>query len=115
MQAIYGYDVRTEVVGSKGSVLIGSVEQNSVTFLTSAGGSRTLADHFLSRFEDAYVIEMQDFLQRMLHDRAPRISGEDGLRALEIAVAAQNSYLQSKPSAVSQVKETIVHGGGREK
>jgi scyllo-inositol 2-dehydrogenase (NAD+) len=115
VQSIYGYDVRTEVVGSKGSILIGSVEQNSVTFLTSAGGNRTLADHFLSRFEDAYVIEMQDFVQSMLRDRAPRISGEDGLRAVEIAVAAQNSYLQSKPCAVGQVKETIVPGGGRKK
>jgi scyllo-inositol 2-dehydrogenase (NAD+) len=111
VQAIYGYDVRTEVVGSKGSILIGSIQQNSVTFLSSAGGNRALADHFLSRFEDAYVIEMQDFVQSMQHGRAPRISGEDGLQALEIAVAAQNSYLQSKPCSVSHAEKPTVSSG----
>jgi hypothetical protein len=38
----------------------------------------------------------------VLNDRAPRVSGEDGLRALEIAVAAERSYLQSKPCAVAR-------------
>jgi inositol 2-dehydrogenase len=100
VQSTYGYDVRTEIAGSKGSILIGSLQQTSVTFLTSEGGTQTLADHFLTRFEDAYVAEVQDFVQSMLHDRAPRISGEDGLRALEIAVAAEKSHLQSKACSV---------------
>jgi hypothetical protein len=39
-----------------------------------------------------------------LDDRPPRVSGEDGLRALEIAVAAESSHLQSKPCSVAQVK-----------
>jgi hypothetical protein len=36
----------------------------------------------------------------MLSDRAPRVTGEDGLKALAIAVAAENSHLQSRPVAV---------------
>ena len=31
VQCLYGYDIRTEVVGSKGSILIGSIRQNSAT------------------------------------------------------------------------------------
>ncbi len=34
-QAIYGYDVRTEIIGSKGSIFIGSLQQTPATFLTS--------------------------------------------------------------------------------
>ena len=94
VQAVYGYDVRTEVVGSKGSILVGSLQQTPVTFLTS-GGTQILAGHFLDRFEDAYVAEVQDFVNSMLQDRAPRVTGSDGLRALEIAVAAEQSYIQS--------------------
>ena len=100
-QAIYGYDVRTEIVGSKGSVFVGSLQQAPATFLTSQGGTQILADHFLTRFADAYLAEMRDFVQTMLTDRAPVIDGEDGLKSLAIAVAAENSYKQSKPCPVS--------------
>src|ERR1700756_281730 len=44
VQAVYGYDVRTEIVGSKGSILIGSLQQTPVTFLAKEGGSHLLAD-----------------------------------------------------------------------
>ena len=113
VQAVYGYDVRTEIAGSKGSILVGNLQQTSVTFLTSEGGTQTLADHFLTRFEDAYVAEVRDFVQSMLQDRAPRVSGEDGLRALEIAVAAEKSYLQSKACSVGHADELTARGGRR--
>jgi predicted dehydrogenase len=101
VQAIYGYDVRTEIVGSKGAIFVGSLEKMPATFLSADGGRQVLADHFLSRFADAYLAEVRDFAHNMLHDLAPRVSGEDGLRALAIAVAAENSHLQGKPSLVT--------------
>lgn len=119
VQALYGYDVRTEIIGSKGSVMVGSLEQTPAVFLNAAGGSRVLADHFLTRFADAYLAEVKDFVHNVLHDRQPRVSGEDGLRALEIAVAGENSHLQGKPcavartSAVAQDKEAVAGSQGR--
>src|SRR5215467_5478008 len=62
VQALYAYDVRTEIVGSKGSIFVGSLQQTSVVSLTPAGSRQTLADHFLSRFADAYLAEMRDFV-----------------------------------------------------
>ena len=97
---LYGYDVRTEIVGSKGSIFVGSLEKTPATFLSADGGTHILADHFLSRFADAYLAEVVDFVHNMLHDRPPRVTGEDGLRALAIAVAAENSHLQGKPCKV---------------
>lgn len=102
VQSTYGYDVRTEIVGSAGSILVGSIQQTAATFLTKNGGTQTLADHFLTRFTDAYVAEVRDFVDNVLNDRPPRVTGEDGLRALEIAVAAENSYREGKPCGVSQ-------------
>ncbi len=100
-QAAYGYDVRTEVVGSKGSIMIGSLNRLPATFLGTNGGSQVLADHFLSTFADAYVAEMRDFVDTILLDRAPKITGEDGLKALAIAVAAEQSHLQGQVVKVS--------------
>jgi scyllo-inositol 2-dehydrogenase (NAD+) len=100
-QAVYGYDVRTEIIGSKGSIFVGSLQHAPAVFLTARGGERTLADHFLSRFADAYLAEVRDFVHNMLHDLAPRVTGDDGLKALAIAVAAETSYLQAKPIEVA--------------
>ncbi len=99
-QAVYGYDVRTEVIGSKGSILIGSVEKTPAVFLAAAGGHTILADHFLSRFADAYLDEVKDFVTTILDGRTPVISGADGLKSLAIAVAAEESHKLSRPVAV---------------
>ena len=100
-QAVYGYDVRTEVIGSKGSILIGTVNQHPAVFLTERGADRNLADHFLSRFADAYLAEVRDFVHNILHDRPLGATGEDGLKSLAITVAAEQSYLQGKSIEVA--------------
>ncbi len=100
-QAVYGYDVRTEIIGSKGSILVGSLNRTPATLLTAHGSTQPVADYFLATFADAYLAEIQDFVESILEDRPPRVSGEDGLRALAIAVAAENSHLQAKPTKVS--------------
>ncbi len=110
-QAVYGYDVRTEIVGTKGTILVGSVDRTPAVFLSARGGEHILADHFLTRFADAYLAEVIDFTHNILHDREPRVSGEDGLRALAIAVAAEESHKQGTPIPVaSDPSETLDHG-----
>ena len=37
------------------------------------------------------MAKLIDFVDTILSDRAPRVTGEDGLRALEIAIAAEKS------------------------
>jgi scyllo-inositol 2-dehydrogenase (NAD+) len=113
VQCAYAYDVRTEIVGSKGSILVGSLQQTPATFLTAGGRIQRLADHFLTRFEGAYVAELQDFVQSLLKDRPPSVSGEDGLRALEMAVAAERSHLESKPCNVGQADALTASGNRR--
>ena len=77
VQAVYGHDIRTEIAGSKGTILVGSIEHHPVTFLASEGSSQKLADHFLTRFvKDAYVAEMRDF--RTKHAAGSRSMGYRG-------------------------------------
>ena len=101
VQAVYAYDVRTEVLGSKGAVFIGSLQQAPAVFLSANGSAQTLADHFLTRFADAYLAELQDFVQALLQDKPVRVTGDDGLKALAYAVAAENSHKQGKPVKVT--------------
>ncbi len=101
VQAVYAYDVRTEVLGSKGAVFVGSIQQTPAVFLSANGSAQALADHFLTRFADAYLAELQDFVQALLRDKPVRVTGEDGLKALAYAVAAENSHKQGKPVKVT--------------
>ena len=100
-QAVYGYDVRTEIVGSKGAIFVGTLQKTPAVFLSGNGGLQNLADHFLTTFADAYVIEMRDFVHNILHDKPLRVSGNDGIRALAIAAAAEASHLQKIPIKIS--------------
>ncbi len=60
-----------------------------------------LADHFLTRFADAYVAEVRDFVQNLLWDKPVRVTGEDGLKALATAVAAESSIKQARAVKVT--------------
>lgn len=102
VQSTYGYDVRTEIVGSKGSIFVGTLQQAPMSFLHKDGQVHSLQEHFLWRFADAYVAEVQDFVRSVWNDQTPRVTGQDGLRALEIAVAAESSHLQSKPCKIDR-------------
>src|ERR1700761_640531 len=101
-QSLYGYDVRTEIVGSKGSIVIGSLRQNSATFLKPSHGSYELEDHFLTRFREDYLAQVIDFVDTILSDRAPRVTGLDGVRATAIADAAAKSLESGAPCAVGR-------------
>jgi len=108
VQALYAYDVRTEVVGSKGSIFIGSLQKTPVMFLTANRRTNDLADHYLSRFADAYLAELNDFAHRILHELPLQVSGEDGLRALAISVAAERSHLRDQPCPVTLDQAEVV-------
>jgi predicted dehydrogenase len=100
-QAVYGYDVRTEIVGSKGAIFVGTLQQTPAVFLSANGGLQNLADHFLTTFAEAYVLEMRDFVHNILHDKLLRVSANDGIRALAIAAAAEASHLQKQPVKIA--------------
>ena len=112
VQSTYGYDIRTEIVGSDGIDFGRKPRSNRpVTFLSNNGGTQTLADHFLTRFTDAYVAEVRDFVDNMLNDRPPRVTGQDGLRALEIAVAAEK-FLSASQTMRREPGPTLTATGG---
>lgn len=98
--ARYGYDIRTEVVGSKGTLTIGSLGRTPVNILTAAGAGHDIVGHYLERFADAYLAEMKDFVETVLAGREPRVTGEDGRRAVAIALAAQCSWQEGRPVAL---------------
>jgi predicted dehydrogenase len=100
MQSRYGYDVRTEIVGSKGTIITGYLQQTAEVLLTSAGSRTDIVDHFLVRFSDGYLHQLRDFVRTILADRAPNVDALDGRQAVAVATAAERSYRENRAVAV---------------
>jgi len=103
-KAVYGYDQRVEVFGSKGSVSIGNDHPNSA-IVSSADGvySEKPLHFFLERYNDAYIDETQQFIDSVLNDKPLVVDGNDGLQAEKIALAAKLSYRLNRPVKLSEV------------
>ncbi|HEY6201711.1 MAG TPA: Gfo/Idh/MocA family oxidoreductase, partial [Candidatus Limnocylindria bacterium] len=89
--AHYAYDIRAEIVCSEGTVCVGGFAQRSVEVLLPDGDRRDLFPGFLERFADAYFFELRDFLVGVRSRTPPRVSGQDGRRALAIALACDRA------------------------
>jgi scyllo-inositol 2-dehydrogenase (NAD+) len=100
-QSRYGYDIYTEVVGSKATLRIGYLRQTALTILSGEGVGHDVVDHFLVRFADAYLNELRDFVRSVLTASPPRVTGEDAKKAVAIALAAARSCRDSRSVLVA--------------
>lgn len=101
----FGYDVRTEIFGAGGALFVGYSRDTPLLRLSSEG---IISDHvhwFLERFDDAYVAELQAFIDSIVNDAAPPVTGEDGRAAMALAVAAEMSLGSKRPVMMSEVQE----------
>ncbi len=93
----YGYDVRTEIAGTTGTVFIGGLRDADCTIATADGVHYAATGHWLTRFAEAYLRELDDWVARTLAGEPPTVTGADGRAALEIAVAATRSAREGTP------------------
>jgi scyllo-inositol 2-dehydrogenase (NAD+) len=102
----YGYDIRAEVIGTEGTIVIGSLRRHDVVLLSSKGETRDIVPNFLDRFQEAYLLEMIDFVRRVQNGEPPAVTAGDGKAALLIAQAATRSFREKKTVKVSSEQVT---------
>jgi scyllo-inositol 2-dehydrogenase (NAD+) len=102
--AFYGYDIRTEVLGSEGAVTIGAHGHTPVLLLTRGGAQHDLMPYLLERFGDAYRAQLQHFVACLRDGKLPAVGGSDGLAALEIALAATRAYREGRAVMLDEVQ-----------
>jgi len=92
----YGYDVRTEVVGTEGTLQVGYLQQTPLVSLSQSQRSHDVVTHWLARFAEAYRREMTDFVSSIREGRPPAVSGRDGRQSVAIAEAAVESQREGR-------------------
>ena len=103
-QAVYGYDQRVEVFGSKGCVEVKNDYPNSATLSTVEGVvSEKPLYFFLERYEMSYVEELKAFVDAVTNDQEPAVTGNDGLQPVLIGVAALKSLTEKRPVKIEEI------------
>ncbi|HSF94335.1 MAG TPA: inositol 2-dehydrogenase [Thermohalobaculum sp.] len=88
----YGHDQRAEVHGSKGMAAIGNKRETDVVLADTAGyHAKPLLYSFMDRYAEAYRTELTAFVAALEAGTPLSPTGEDGLKALELANAALKS------------------------
>ena len=103
-QAVYGYDQRVEVFGSKGMISVENPLTNTVRFSGSEGGRSASPPYFfIERYKEAYLSEMQAFIRCVIKDTEPAVTGEDGRVPIVMGYAALKSLRENRPVLLSEI------------
>jgi myo-inositol 2-dehydrogenase/D-chiro-inositol 1-dehydrogenase/scyllo-inositol 2-dehydrogenase (NAD+) len=101
----YGYDARMEIIGKKGIMIVGGMENNSLTVGVDrdTGLITPIFKRWPDRFRMAYIHEMEHFVQSIQNDTAPIVSGEDGRWAVAGVLAGTKSLLEERSVLLNEV------------
>jgi inositol 2-dehydrogenase len=102
--AVYGYDIRTEVMGTEGSLWIGYLQQTPTLVLNRAGVTHDTVPYFMERFGIAYAEEVRVFVNHILNNTQPDVTGEDARAATAIGIAATLSLDEERPVLLQEIE-----------
>ncbi len=104
-KAVYGYDQRVEVFGSKGSAAAENDTPTNVKVSTkdSVSSDKPLF-FFLERYMQSFTDEKREFFKAIANNTEVPVTIEDGLKPIMIAIAAKKSMDEHRPVKMSEIK-----------
>ena len=104
--AVFGYDIRAEIWGTKGSLQIGYFRQTPILIMTKEGISHDAVPYFMERFGNAYLAQIQNFIDAVVNDREPTVSGADAVEAIRVSYAASQSFREGR---IVELEDETLH------
>ena len=104
-KALYGYDQRIELFGSKGMVISENHRGNHVTKhgAVATNVSAPLKNFFIERYREAFIAEIDSFVEAV-EGRVPlEVDFDDGHRALVLAEACILSATEGRSVATAEI------------
>lgn len=103
-KAVYGYDQRAEVFGSKGMAASGNDSASTVQISNEDGvtGEKPLY-FFLERYLEAYATEIKGFVNAIENDTETPVTIMDGLKPVVMGLAAKKSLAEHRPVKISEL------------
>lgn len=102
-KAVYGYDQRVEVFGSKGCITVSNDVPTTAVLSCVEGVISDKPKYFFpERYKDAYIEELKAFFDCIINDTEPPVTGRDGLEPILIGMAANKSLAESRPVKIER-------------
>ncbi len=102
-QAVYGYDQRAEVFGSKGAMEATNKTPHNTRLSTADGVQQANPLYFfLERYIDSYVAEMRAFVEAVLTGGPVPVTGMDGRMPVVMGLAAGRSLREGRPVRLAE-------------
>jgi myo-inositol 2-dehydrogenase/D-chiro-inositol 1-dehydrogenase len=93
----HGFECMTEVIGTKGRILVGGDARRDHVVISDVHGVRhECTPTFYERFEDAFLREDTEFVQAVIEDRPPPLTLRDATEATRISLAMRQSLLERR-------------------
>jgi myo-inositol 2-dehydrogenase / D-chiro-inositol 1-dehydrogenase len=103
-QAVYGYDQRAEVFGSKGSVQNANDLPSTMVLSTVDGiTAEKPLWFFLERYMASYQAEVRAFIDSIEQDTETEVGIADGRRTIQIALACKKSLAENRPVRIDEI------------
>lgn len=103
-QAVYGYDQRAEVFGSKGSVQNANDLPSTMVLSTVDGiTAEKPLWFFLERYMSSYQAEVRAFIDSIEQDTETEVGIADGRRTIQIALACKKSLAENRPVRIDEI------------
>jgi myo-inositol 2-dehydrogenase/D-chiro-inositol 1-dehydrogenase len=93
----YGHDLRVEVIGDEGAVQIGRFRQTPVRLLDRKGVHHDMPRTTPERLGEAFVTEMQAFVDCIRDGGTPPVSGHESRTTIAVGLAATRSLHKEQP------------------
>ena len=102
-QAVYGYDQRVEVMGSKGMATSANVVKDNGRLYTAEGASgANLQYFFLERYRESFVNEWEAFIDYVADGGPSPVPGSAGRAPVVIGQAAWQSVREGRTIAIDR-------------
>jgi myo-inositol 2-dehydrogenase/D-chiro-inositol 1-dehydrogenase len=99
----WGYDIRTEVAGSTGKVVIEAPQKTQLVYSRDFGFEADHYENFPDRFEVAFRRELEAFFGALADGTTPEPGPAEALETLRLAVAVTRSWREGRPVRLAEV------------
>ena len=102
-QAVYGYDIVTEVFGEHGKLLIQAEPKTPLRHYHKEGYRLDHFYFFMDRFGEAFRTEIAAFFAAVREGRTPSPGVHDALASQQVSVAATISFRENRPVKLAEL------------
>ncbi|WP_445735784.1 Gfo/Idh/MocA family oxidoreductase [Mariniflexile sp.] len=93
----FGHNTLTEILATEGNLKIGDPPlKNRVQISDKYGVRQECVETFFERFKNAFLLQIQDFVDCVLENRQPELTMQNATKATLVATALTKSFKENK-------------------